>query len=111
MNDLKINESLTNFDFVEKTLAQISKDFNRCGIDFEFQLQSNLPLKEQVVTEIRNAIVKLSSTELQQFIYTIDLNENDFLKAVTMNDDLLTLSEKILQREALKVFIKINYQG
>jgi hypothetical protein len=111
MNDLKINESLTNFDFVEKTMAQISKDFNRCGIDFEFQLQSDLLLKEQVVTEIRNAIVKLSSTELQQFIYTIDLNENDFLKAVTMNDDLLTLSEKILQREALKVFIKINYQG
>lgn len=111
MNDLKINESLTNFDFVEKTMAQISKDFNRCGIDFEFQLQSNLPLKEQVASEIRNAIVKLSSTELQQFIYTIDLNENDFLKAVTMNDDLLTLSEKILQREALKVFIKINYQG
>ena len=111
MNDLKINESLTNFDFVEKTMAQISKDFNRCGIDFEFQLQSNLPLKEQVVSEIRNAIVKLSSTELQQFIYTIDLNENDFLKAVTMNDDLLTLSEKILQREALKVFIKINFQG
>ena len=111
MNDLKINESLTNFDFVEKTMAQISKDFNRCGIDFEFQLQSDLLLKEQVVTEIRNAIVKLSSTELQQFIYTIDLNENDFLKAVTMNDDLLTLSEKIVQREALKVFIKINYQG
>lgn len=111
MNDLKINESLTNFDFVEKTMAQISKDFNRCGIDFEFQLQSNLLLKEQVVSEIRNAIVKLSSTELQQFIYTIDLNENDFLKAVTMNDDLLTLSEKILQREALKVFIKINFQG
>ena len=111
MNDLKINESLTNFDFVEKTMAQISKDFNRCAIDFEFQLQSNLPLKEQVVSEIRNAIVKLSSTELQQFIYTIDLNENNFLKAVTMNDDLITLSEKILQREALKVFIKINYQG
>ncbi|NBX79142.1 MAG: hypothetical protein EBQ94_02000 [Flavobacteriales bacterium] len=111
MNDLKINESLTNFDFVEKTMAQISKDFNRSGIDFEFQLQSNLPLKEQVVSEIRHAIVKLSSTELQQFIYTIDLNENDFLKAVTINDDLLTLSERILQREALKVFIKINYQG
>jgi hypothetical protein len=111
MNDLKINESLTNFDFVEKTMAQISKDFNRCGIDFEFQLQSNLPLKEQVVSEIKNAILKLSSTELQQFIYTIDLNENDFLKAVTMNDNLLTLSEKILQREALKVFIKINFQG
>ena len=111
MNDLKINESLTNFDFVEKTMAQISKDFNRCGIDFEFQLQSNLLLKEQVVSEIRNAIVKLSSTELQQFIYTIDLNENDFLKAVTMNDDLHTLSEKILEREALKVFIKINFQG
>ena len=109
MNDLKINESLTNFDFVEKTMAQISKDFNRCGIVFEFQLQSNSPLKEHVVNEVRNSILKLSSTELQQFIYTIDLNENDFLKAVTMNDDYLTLAHEILKREALKVFIRSNY--
>jgi len=109
MNDLKINESLTNFDFVEKTMAQISKDFNRCGIVFEFQLQSNSPLKEQVVSEIRNTIVKFSSTEIQQFIYTIDLNENDFLKAVTMNDDFKTLANEILKREALKVFIRCNY--
>lgn len=110
MNQLELNDLFNNKEFFEKTIAQLIKDFNRCGIDFEFQLQSNLPLKKQVVSKIRNAIVKLSSTELQQFIYTVDLNENDFLKSVTINDELLTLSEKILHREALKVFIKINYQ-
>ncbi len=109
MNDIKINESLTNFDFVEKTMDQISKDFNRCGLEVDFELNAILPIKEELINQIASRLIRLSATELQQLIYTVDLQENKFLNAVTMNDDFKTLANEILKREALKVFIRSNY--
>jgi hypothetical protein len=109
MNDIKINESLTNFDFVEKTMAQISKDFNRCGLEVDFELKAILPIKEELTNQIASRLTQLSVTELQQFIYTVDLQENKFLNAVTMNDDFKSLANEIIKREALKVFIRSNY--
>ena len=109
MNDIKINESLTNFDFVEKTMAQISKDFNRCGLEVDFELNAILPIKEELTNQIASRLTQLSVTELQQFIYTVDLQENKFLNAVTMNDDFKSLANEIIKREALKVFIRSNY--
>jgi len=109
MNDLKINESLSDFDFVEKTMAQISKDFNRCGLEVEFELNAILPIKEELTNQIASRLIQLSGTELQQFIYTVDLQENKFLNTVTMNDDFKSLAGEILKREALKVFIRSNY--
>ena len=109
MNDLKINESLSDFDFVEKTMAQISKDFNRCGLEVEFEFNAILPIKEELTNQIASRLIRLSATELQQFIYTVDLQENKFFNAITMNDDFKTLAGEILKREALKVFIRSNY--
>lgn len=109
MNDLRINESFTNIDFVKKTMDQISKDFNRCGWEIEFELNTLLPIKEELTNQIASQLIRLSATELQQFIYTVDLQENKFLNAVTMNDDFKSLAGEILKREALKVFIRSNF--
>jgi len=111
MNDLKINESLTNIDFVEKTMAQISKDFNRCGWAIEFKLNTFIPIKEDLTNQIASHLILLSATELQQFIYTVDLQENKFLNAVKINDDFKSLAGEILKREALKVYIRSNYSN
>ncbi len=109
MNDLRINESLTNIDFVKKTMDQISKDFNRCGWEIKFELNTLIPINEDLTNQIASQLIRLSATELQQFIYTVDLQENKFLNAVTMNDDLKSLAGEILKREALKVFIRSNF--
>ncbi len=109
MNDLRINESLTNIDFVKKTMDQISKDFNRCGWEIEFELNTLIPINEDLTNQIASQLIRLSATELQQFIYTVDLQENKFHRAVTMNDDLKSLAGEILKREALKVFIRSNF--
>lgn len=109
MNDLRINESLTSIDFVKKTMDQISKDFNRCGWEIEFELNTLLPIKEELTNQIASQLIRLSATELQQFIYTVDLQENKFHSAVTMNDDFKSLAGEILKREALKVFIRSNF--
>ena len=109
MNQLELNDFFANHEFIEKTITQLIKDFNRCGLEVEFGLNALLPIKEELTNQIASRLIQLSGTELQQFIYTVDLQENKFLKAVTMNDDYLTLAHEILKREALKVFIRSNY--
>ena len=109
MNQLELNDFFANHEFIEKTITQLIKDFNRCGLEVEFELNALLPIKEELTNKIASRLIQLSGTELQQFIYTVDLQENKFLKAVKMNDDYLTLANEILKREALKVFIRSNY--
>ena len=108
MNQLELNDFFANHEFIEKTITQLIKDFNRCGLEVEFGLNALLPIKEELTNKIASRLIQLSGTELQQFIYTVDLQENKFLKAVTMNDDFITLANEILKREALKVFIRSN---
>ncbi len=109
MNKLELNDFFDNKEFIENTISQLIKDFNRCGWEIDFELNALLPIKEDLTDQIASRLIRLSATELQQFIYTVDLQENKFLKAVTMNDDFKTLAIEILKREALKVFIRNNF--
>ena len=109
MNQLELNVFFANKEFIENTISQLIKDFNRCGWEIEFELNTLVPIKEDLTNQIASLLIRLSATELQQFIYTVDLQENKFLNAVTMNDDFKTLANEILKREALKVFIRSNY--
>ena len=109
MNQLELNDFFAKHEFIEKTISQLIKDFNRCGWEVEFELNALLPVKEDLTNQISSCLIRLSGTELQQFIYTVDLQENKFHNAVTMNDDFKTLANEILKREALKVFIRSNY--
>ena len=109
MNQLELNDFFANHEFIEKTISQLIKDFNRCGLEVDFELNAILPIKEELTNQIASRLIQLSATELQQFIYTVDLQENIFLNAVRMNDDFKTLANEILKREALKVFIRSNY--
>ncbi|MBU3660276.1 MAG: hypothetical protein FGM14_10420 [Flavobacteriales bacterium] len=109
MNQLEINDFFNNQEFIEKTVAQIIKDFNSCGWEVCFESNSILPIKEDLTNQIASQLFRLSATELQQFIYTVDLQENKFLNAVTKNDDYKSLAGEILKREALKVFIRSKY--
>jgi hypothetical protein len=109
LNKLELNDFFDNKEFIENTISQLIKDFNRCGWEIDFELNALLPIKEDLTDQIASRLIRLSATELQQFIYTVDLQENKFLKAVTMNDDFKTLAIEILKREALKVFIRNNF--
>ena len=109
MNQLELNDFFTNKEFIENTISQLIKDFNRCGLEVEFELNAILLIKEDLTNQIASRLIRLSATELQQLIYTVDLQENKFLNTVTMNDDFKTLANEILKREALKVFIRSNY--
>ena len=103
-----LNE-LNDISFAELTIAQITKDFARISVDFNFEKDKKIELKKQLIAQIEKAISNLTSIELQQFIYLIDLKEADFLSATHHENFLEILSEKILYREAYKVFLRKFY--
>ena len=103
-----LNE-LQNNSFVEMTISQITKDFARISVGFNFVKDKKIELKNQLIAEVEKTISNLTSIELQQFIYLIDLKETDFHSASHHENFLEILSEKILYREAYKVFLRKYY--
>lgn len=106
MENLVLKNSLLDFNFVSETIIQIEKDFQRCDIPINL---IGLKKKDEIEQEIYNAINNLSSLKLQQLIYLVDINEKEFLKIMSDQYPIQSLSESILRREALKVYIRKNY--
>ncbi len=105
MNDLNLNNQLKKEDFVKKTILQIEKDFDRCNIKINLPVIPNLEILENAILL---SIQSLSREKIQQLIYLIDIPEKEYSKLVKTEFFYRALSEKILRREALKVFLREN---
>ncbi|MBM3184897.1 MAG: hypothetical protein FJZ67_01235 [Bacteroidetes bacterium] len=105
MNQLNLNNQLKNQDFVAKTISQIEKDFGRCNLEIHL---ANLSDRDSLENGILSLIQNLSSDKLQQLMYIIDIQENDYSKLLRTEFFHRALAEKILRREALKVFLREN---
>lgn len=105
MNELNLNGQLQNQDFVSKTISQIEKDFIRCNIEINLTLLLD---RESLENGILDIIKELPSNKLQQLMYIIDIPENDYMKLSGTEFFYRALAEKILRREALKVFLREN---
>ena len=103
-----LNE-LKDLSFAALTIAQITKDFARISVGFNFVKDKKIELKNQLIAEVEETISNLTSIELQQFIYLIDLKETDLHFASHHENFLEIISEKILYREAYKVFLRKYY--
>jgi hypothetical protein len=116
MNDLitssELNSYFDNEVFVLKTQQQIAKDFAKFNLYFPPDFESEVYSKEIIETLISERVTDLmkeGETRLLQLLYTIDLSEKEFL-GITMHPDFLhLLSQKILFREAYKVFLRSKY--
>lgn len=95
----QVKLALTDQSFRVKTLEQLQKDFQRCGLE----LKSNDP--SHLFAAIEDCIKPVSSTQLQQLIYLIDIPESIFLSLSRKDSFYQELSEVILMREALKVYL------
>jgi len=105
MNELNFNNQLKKHDFVTRTISQIEKDFGRCNLEIHLSQFSNRVLLEN---EIINFIQHISTDKLQQLMYLIDIPENEYSKLLGTEFFHRALAEKILRREALKVFLRDN---
>lgn len=94
-------------DFVEKTVAQINKDLN--GLYHEIisvEHYENKSVLEELISKIEVVLEDLSrQSQLQQFIYAVDLNEKLWLEFMRMQD-FKGLSKQIIIREAQKVYLR-----
>jgi hypothetical protein len=110
------NEWLLHFfdraEFVEKTKAQIVKDFSRLQIDCDAVLLENAHTQEEMIQLIEQAlfeVIQQGETQLLQLLYLIDLPEAKFLSLLGRPELLPTLSYEILKREAQKIYLRNKY--
>jgi hypothetical protein len=116
MNDLITSSELRSyFDneaFVLKTQQQIVKDFAKFNLFFPENFETVVYTKEQIEVLIAEQVAELmkeGETRLLQLLYTIDLSEKEFLAITTDPDFLILLAQKILMREAYKVFLRSKF--
>ena len=99
----QVKQALSDQAFRAETLVQLQKDFQRCGLE----LISNELL--ELLPSIEECIKPVSTRQLQQLIYLIDVPESIFLSLSRKDSFHQELSEVILMREALKVYLRHKF--
>ena len=118
MSDLRtydqLNAYFDNQLFVLKTQQQIAKDFAKFNLYFSDSF-ANEPISkneiERLIGQLLVDLMKQGETRLLQLLYTIDLSEKEFLHITTDPNFIQLLSEKILFREAYKVFLRTKFSS
>ena len=118
MSDLRtydqLNAYFDNQQFVLKTQQQIAKDFAKFNLLFSDSFEIEPISKDEIERLIGQLLVDLmkqGETRLLQLLYTIDLSEKEFLHITTDPNFIQLLSEKILFREAYKVFLRTKFSS
>jgi hypothetical protein len=112
INFSNLNSYFDNEAFVLKTQQQIVKDFAKFNLLFPEDFEKNVFTKEAIerlISEQVTDLMKEGETRLLQLLYTIDLSEKEFLSITTNSNFLQLLSEKILLREAYKVYLRSRF--
>lgn len=112
MNENLLIQELSNEKFVQDTVNQICKDFSRCGWDLDSDLLNRKLVKteiEELLSEKLVEIMKYGETQLLQLIYIIDIPEKEFLSITTQPNFPQLLAEKIVLKEAYKVYLRSKF--
>jgi hypothetical protein len=99
----QVKQALMDQSFRVETLAQLEKDFQRCGLSI------NTVDVNHLLQSIASCITNVSNTQLQQLIYLIDIPESIFISLSRKESFHQELSEVILMREALKVYLRNKF--
>ena len=98
--------------FVHDTVNQICKDFTRCGWDMDPVFLVRTLVKneiEELLAEKLVEIMKYGETQLLQLIYIIDIPEKEFLSIISEPNFPQLLAEKIVLKEAYKVYLRSRF--
>ena len=110
----QLNAFFDNQQFVLKTQQQISKDFAKLNLYFSDSFEIEPISKNEIELFIGQLLVDLmrqGETRLLQLLYTIDLSEKEFLHITTDANFVQLLAEKILLREAYKVYLRTKFSS
>jgi hypothetical protein len=112
MNSELLIQEFSKEKFVHDTVNQICKDFSRCGWDLDSVLLNSNLVKteiEELLAEKLVEIMKYGETQLLQLIYIIDIPEKEFLSIISESNFPQLLAEKIVLKEAYKVYLRSRY--
>lgn len=110
----ELKRSLVHSDFRIATQKQIIKDFAghhhffpaRFAVD-DYSIDQILDYVCQAVVEI----TQMGETRLLQLLYTIDIPEKEFLTISTDLNFVMLMAQKIVHREAYKVWLRKKFAG
>jgi hypothetical protein len=113
LNSHELQSFLNQKDFVDATVAQINKDLQGLFYgNFEAAKTPENNLLENLVQPLKPILVELSKRQpeqLSQFIYRVDLAEKKFFESLSSDETLQRLSLLIIEREALKVYLRLKF--
>jgi hypothetical protein len=107
----------SNIDYIERTVAQLQKDFGYYGFDLEFDLAQGDGTPYEIlynqVHPIIEELVDYQYTRLLPVLYRIDISEDQIKATQTMNTEERvseTITSLILTRELQKVVIREHFK-
>lgn len=97
-------------EFLVKTCQQINKDM--VGLiqnPVEFDVDMEQDVLEQLVRTLAQNMKKMSELNLRQFIYKVDMKEQEFESNLNRQLGIEDLAFKVIRREAQKIFLRIKF--
>lgn len=110
----ELEQQLQKTTFILQTQRQLINDFAKFNLFFPEYFANTPQSKEIVENSIERLLTELlleGERRLLQLLYTIDIPEREFLSLLSSNTFLSSLSEKILLREAYKVFLRSKFSS
>lgn len=104
----EINSFFDKKEFVEKTRQQIEKDLS--GL-FLFNPKPKKDVLGSFELELKLILNQLSSNQLKQFCYRVDLGETLVEELLANSDEKAELAFQIIKREAQKVYLRTQFKA
>ena len=105
-NNLKLYFS--NEEFIQKTIAQIRKDLNQFGYEFEPNL-GEIDLIDGLIHELKPIIsdfIEHHGERFMAYLYQVDISETNLSSREYGEDHISNICFKILKREAQKIYFQ-----
>jgi len=99
-------------EFVLKTQQQIAKDFAGSGYEFDQEFISQESSFHELIINVSGMlaeVLKDGEQKMLQLLYQIDLPQKEFLTILNSDNFVQLLAEKIIRREAYKVFLRTKF--
>ena len=99
--------------FVRDTISQMNKDLGGLDTispteDF-YSLQDKLQSLIQLIAPVLEKLAHHAGDQLAQFIYRVDVSEQNFLRCMSALQPYEYLAEQVIQRCAQKVYLRIKF--
>ncbi|MFM7637417.1 MAG: hypothetical protein ACKO5W_06085 [Crocinitomicaceae bacterium] len=105
MDLTNVSKKLVETTFLKDTILQIQKDFTAIGINVTLS-SSNL---NELELDLRIILQSLSPENFMQLAYVVDIGENKTREWMNSGGELSIYTHLIIQREALKVFLRKEF--